>query len=67
MLLNNYARVFNMKKPVMFYLTAEQKEQLWRMAREQGRTLSEVMRRSIDELIAHDRRRPQVEKEQRAE
>ena len=56
-----------MKKPVMFYLTAEQKEQLWRMAREQGRTLSEVMRRSIDELIAHDRRRPQVEKEQRAE
>ena len=56
-----------MKKPVMFYLTEEQKEQLWRIAREQGRTLSEIMRRSIDEIIAREHRLPRVEKEQRAE
>ena len=55
------------RKPVMFYLTEEQKEQLWRIAREQGRTLSEIMRRSIDEIIAREHRLPRVEKERRAE
>lgn len=47
--------MFNMKKPVMFYLTEEQKEQLVMVARHQGRTLSEIMRRSIDALIDHER------------
>lgn len=46
-----------MKKPVMFYLTEEQKEQLVRVARHQGRTLSEIMRRSIDALISRERRK----------
>ena len=46
-----------MKKPVMFYLTAEQKERLVTVARRQGRTISEVMRRSIDSLIDRESRK----------
>lgn len=43
-----------MKKPVMFWLTEEQKERLVKTAQYQGRTISEIMRRSIDALIARE-------------
>ena len=54
-----------MKKPVMFYLPAEEKERLVKAAQFQGRTISEVMRRAITAWIEKDL--PPVEKEPRAE
>ena len=42
-----------MKKPMLFYLPAEEKERLVRAAKIQGRTLSEIMRRSIAAYLDH--------------
>ena len=42
------------KKLVNFFLTEAQHLALRRVARQQGRTVSEIMRRSIDDLITRD-------------
>ena len=42
------------KRLVNFYLTVAQHEALRQVAIRQGRTISEVMRRSIDTIISRD-------------
>ena len=57
--------LFMKKKLVNFFLTEAQHAALQKAAREQGRSVSEVMRRSIDALLARELRssRRELEKD----
>lgn len=47
-----------MKKLVNFFITAEQHKALRQVAKQQGRTMSEVIRRGVDRIITRDLRPP---------